>query len=99
MKNRFKMKDKTAKEPATSAVIKTFIKEIKVNRMCELPDNQHFKWVMIEHNEFGYCWTAGYRAICTTIYSTAKTGDIKYWPSEAEAKTDLAERFGRAEGE
>lgn len=37
------------------AGINVFISSMKVNKMYELPNNPHFKWAMIEYNEFGYC--------------------------------------------
>lgn len=54
--------------------------------MHELPANRDFKWAMIEHNEYGYCWTLGCKGICTTLYSTDKSNDIKYWAKEEELK-------------
>ena len=84
------MKDQTRKEAAASTVrIKSFIEEMKVNRMYELPDNRDFKWAMVEHNDFGYCWTMGCKGMCTTIFSTDDTNNIKYWSTETEAKSDL----------
>ena len=59
---------------------------MKVNQMHELPANRDFKWAMIEHNEYGYCWTLGCKGICTTLYSTDKSNDIKYWAKEEELK-------------
>lgn len=85
------MKKETA--TFTPADIETFIEKMKVNKMYELPDNPDIKWAMIEHNEFGYCWTVGHKGICTTIYSTGATNDIKYWTTEAEAKSDLIEKI------
>ncbi len=95
------MKEKTRKEkePVASAHIATFIEEMKVNRMYELPVNADFKWAMIEHNEFGYCWTIGYKGICTNTYSTDPINNIKYWTTEAEAKGNLIEKFVQAETE
>jgi len=61
--------------------------------MYELPDNNNFKWAMIERNEFGYCWTMAYKGICTTVFPTASGNDIKYWTSEEEAKSDLCSRI------
>lgn len=89
------MKDKIEKKEAslTPADIETFIKEMRVNRMCEMSNNPNFKWAMIEQNDFGYCWTMGYKGICTTIFSSDTKNDIKYWKTEAEAKNDLIDRF------
>lgn len=89
------MKDKTVTKEASlnPADIETFIKEMRVNRMYEMSNNRDFKWAMIEQNDFGSCWTMGYKGICTTIYSTDTKNDIKYWKTEAEAKNDLIDKF------
>lgn len=81
----------------THADIKIFIEEMKVNKMYELPNNPDVKWAMIEHNEFGFCRTVGYKGICTTIYSTDTANDIKYWTTAAEAKDNLIKRLVQAE--
>ncbi len=82
------------KEPNTlDANIEEFIKAMDINRMYELKTNSNFKWAMIEHNEYGYCWTVGYKGICTTIYSTDTRNNIKYWKTEADAKIDLIKRI------
>ncbi len=75
------------------AHLKSFIEEMTPNRMYELPDNRVAKWAMIERNEFGYCWTVGLKGACTTHYSTNSTNDIRYWPTEDEAKADLIKMF------
>jgi hypothetical protein len=82
------MKD-VEKKSNSDAGIRAFIETMKINRMYELPDNSNFKWAMIEHNEFGYCWTMGYKGMCTTVFPTEVGNEIKYWRSEEEAKSDL----------
>jgi len=81
--------EEIAKETFLNDDIRTFVQSMKINRMYELPDNNSFKWAMIEHNDYGYCWTMGYRGLCTTIFSTDNRNDIKYWISEAEVKNNL----------
>lgn len=76
-----------------AAGFEIFIKAMKVNKMYELPDNPYYKWAMIEHNEYGYCWTIGYKGICTTVYSTDTKNNIKYWTKEDEVKSDLIKRL------
>lgn len=71
------------------AGIAGFISSMKVNKMYELPNTDHFKWAMIEYNEYGYCWTIGYKGLCTTINSTNTSNTIKYWITEEDAKNDL----------
>lgn len=73
--------------------LELFIKEMKINKMYQLPDNANFKWAMIEHNKYGYCWTMGCKGLCTTIYSANTTNDIKYWTEEADAKNDLIKKI------
>ena len=76
-------------EVVSNSTIKKFIETMKINKMYELPGNTNFKWAMIEHNEFGFCWTMSYKGICTTLTSADAGNDIKYWTSETEAKADL----------
>lgn len=89
------MEDKTEKKEASSTPVdfETFVRKMGVNRMCEVINNPDFKWAMIGQNEFGYCWTMGYKGICTTIYSTDIKNEIKYWKTEAEAKNDLIDKY------
>lgn len=76
-----------------NTAIEKFVEAMDINRMYELPIDSNFKWAIIEHNEHGYCWTIGYKGICTTIYSLDGGNDIKYWVTEAEAKSDLIKKI------
>jgi len=69
--------------------IEAFVDEMTVNKMYGLPNSRYFKWAMIEHNKYGYCWTMGYKGLCTTIYSKNASENIKYWTTEEDAKIDL----------
>ena len=88
------MKEEMRKETKiTDSHFEIFVEHMKVNKMYELPANPHFKWAMIEHNEYGYCWTIGYKGMCTTLYSTDNENNIKYWSKELEAKADLIKKI------
>ena len=92
------MKD-TPKELTSNSDIKKFIEIMKINKMYELPGDTNFKWAMIEHNEFGFCWTMSHKGICTTLTSTNTGRDIRYWKSEEEAKSDLIKSIFDEQGQ
>jgi len=84
-----RMKKETTLIPAGA---EAFIRNMEVNKMYELQGSPNFKWAMIEHHEHGYCWTLGYKGMCTITYSTDTKNNIKYWTKEDEAKTDLIKK-------